>query len=111
MLTMLSTTIVVMVLMIPYKELYKVKFTVQVRSFVGQKSGRMVGNHIVAASTLSSFKTNLWTLAKSYVKREVVIDETEENFSFVNLNQLKMICPSLFNFMISKIRGTFISIA
>lgn len=57
--------------------LFKVKFDVQVRSFVGNTASRKLGHKTVMGSSVMNFKENLWTLVKPLIKREVTFDANE----------------------------------
>lgn len=64
-------------------DIYKAKFTVQVRSFVGNKGGRPLGNKIISGSSVEIFKLNLWEYVKKHIKQEVVLPDDEKEMHVI----------------------------
>lgn len=54
--------------------LYKVSFSVQIRSFQGNKSGKEIGIRTICGCSLDDFNSNLWDLVLPFIKQEVIVD-------------------------------------
>lgn len=65
--------------------LYTVRFNTQVRSFVGNKTGRDIGKKPIVGSSIEQFKENVWKYIQPYIKQQAVWCENENKLILSDL--------------------------
>lgn len=61
---------------------YNISFDVQIRKFVGNRSGRNIGTTTIQADSVETFKLKLWEYCIQFIKKEVIVEGEEQKVSF-----------------------------
>lgn len=59
--------------------LYENKFSAFTRDFRGNSAGPKIGDWTMRCDTLEQFKEIVWNKVKPYIKREILLQATDQN--------------------------------